>query len=89
MRGYLGERFAFEALECTSGELLSQVERLDPPGVEARALQRFVDQCDVAKFARAEISPAACEWALGYAFALVDATTPATPPAPEVPVDAA
>jgi hypothetical protein len=91
VRGYLGERFAFEALECTSGELLSQVERLDPPGVEARALQRFVDQCDVAKFARAELSPAACDWALGYAFALVDATTPvAAPPAPSpVSVDAA
>jgi hypothetical protein len=90
VRGYLGERFGFEALECTSGELLSQVERLDPPGVEARALQRFVDQCDVAKFARAELSLAACDWALGYAFALVDATTPvAAAPVPSpVSVDA-
>jgi hypothetical protein len=91
VRGYLGERFGFEALECTSSELLRQVERLDPPGVEAHALRRFVDQCDVAKFARAEISPAACEWALGYAFALVDATPPVIAPAPPspVPLDAA
>jgi hypothetical protein len=81
LRGYLGERFSFEALECTSGELLREVERLDPPGVEPYLLQRFVDQCDVAKFARAEISLAACDWALGYAFALVDATTFA-PPSP-------
>jgi len=84
VRGYLGERFAFEALECTSGELLGEVERLDPPGVTPPELHRFVDQCDVAKFARAEISPSACDWALGYALALVDATTP---PPPLVPVD--
>ncbi|MGO8969682.1 MAG: hypothetical protein ACLQDQ_08925 [Myxococcaceae bacterium] len=85
VRGYLGERFAFEALECTSGELLREVERLDPPGVNATELQRFVDQCDVAKFARAEISVSASEWALGYAFTLVETTTP--PPSLE-PVDA-
>jgi hypothetical protein len=91
VRGYLGERFGFEALECTSGELLGQMERLDPPGVEAASLQRFVDQCDVAKFARAEISPTACDWALGYGFTLVANTAPVIAPlspAP-VPLDAA
>lgn len=88
VRGYLGERFGFEALECTSGELLAQVERLDPAGVEAPALQRFVDQCDVAKFARADIPLAACDWALGYAFALVDATPPVTALPPPSPVSA-
>jgi hypothetical protein len=91
VRGYLGERFDFEALECTSAELLGQIERLDPPGVQASSLQRFVDQCDVAKFARAEISPAASDWALGYGLELVDATAPvsAPPPPSPVPVDAA
>jgi len=91
VRGHLGERFGFEALECTSGELLSEVERLDPPGVEASGLHRFVDQCDVAKFARAEISATASDWALGYAFALVDATVPIPAPSPlsAVPADAA
>jgi hypothetical protein len=80
VRGYLGERFGFEALECTSGELLNEVERLDPPGVDASGLRRFVDQCDVAKFARAEIPLASSEWALGFAFALVEATTPLPAP---------
>jgi hypothetical protein len=89
VRGYLGERFGFEALECTSGELVTEVERLDPPGVEARDLHRFVDQCDVAKFARAEISPTASEWALGYAFILLDATTPLPSSPPTGRVDAA
>jgi hypothetical protein len=89
VRGYLGERFGFEALECTSGELVSEVERLDPPGVEAGALHRFVDQCDVAKFARAEVSPTASEWALGYAFTLLEATTPLPSPTPTAKADAA
>ncbi len=80
VRGYLGERFGFEALECTSGELVREVERLDPPGVAPADLHRFVDQCDVAKFARADISRSACDWALAYAFLLVEATTPRPPP---------
>ena len=81
LRGYLGERFAFEAMECTSWELLNAVERLGPPGVDQPGLQRFVDQSDVAKFARAEISPTACEWAMDYALRLVDTTTPPPPAA--------
>ena len=81
VRGYLGERFSFEALECTSGELVREVERLDPPGLQQGELHRFVDQCDVAKFARAEISKTASDWALAWAFHLIEATTP---PPPEV-----
>ncbi len=91
VRGYLGERFGFEALECTSGELVREVERLDPPGVAPADLHRFVDQCDVAKFARADIALAACDWALGYAFLLVEATAPLPSPVPPpsvVPADA-
>jgi hypothetical protein len=79
LRGYLGERYRFEALECTSGELLAEVERLQPPGVDQTGLRRFVDQSDVAKFARAEISRSACDWALDYAVALVNATRPLPP----------
>ena len=80
VRGYLGERFGFEALECTSWELLNEVERLPSSHVDEPGLRRFVDQCDVAKFARAEVSPGACEWAMGYAFALLEATAPPPPP---------
>jgi hypothetical protein len=85
LRGYLGERYGFEALECTSGELLNEVERLQPSGVDQRGLRRFVDQSDVAKFARAEIARPACDWALNYAVALVNATRP---PPPVVATDA-
>jgi hypothetical protein len=87
VRAYLGERFGFDALECTSGELLREVERRSLPGVDPDKLGEFVDQCDVARYARGEVPVPACAEALGFARTLVQATrpTPAPPgPAPEV-----
>jgi hypothetical protein len=80
VRGYLGERFAFDALECTSGELMREVERRSLPGVEERELRRFVDQCDVARYARGEVPVPACAGALAFARGLVEATRPRPPP---------
>src|SRR6185503_13339363 len=34
LRGYLGERYAFDALECTSTELLDLLRRLRTPGLK-------------------------------------------------------
>lgn len=79
-RGYLGERFGFDALECTSGELLREVERRDLPGVDQAGLQRFVDQCDVARYARGDVPVPACAGALAFARSLVEATRPGPPP---------
>jgi len=91
VRAYLGERFAFDALECTSGELLREVERRALPGVDPEGLRRFVDQCDVARYARGEVPVPACAGALAFARALVESTrprlpptAPGSPPAPEV-----
>ncbi len=36
VRGYLGERFGFDALECTSDELLGRLERSSAPGPAPR-----------------------------------------------------
>ena len=79
VRGYLGERFGFDALECTSGELVREVERRALPGVEFGALQRFVDQCDVARYARAEVPVPACAAVLAWARSLLVATPPPEP----------
>jgi hypothetical protein len=81
-RGYLGQRFGFDALECTSGELLREVERRALPGVEFAGLRRFVDQCDVARYARAEVPVSACAAALTWARGMLAATTPVEPAAP-------
>ena len=81
VRAYLGERFGFDALECTSGELLREVERRALPGVDPDGLRSFVDQCDVARYARGEVPAPACAGAIGFARALVEATRPRPPPA--------
>ena len=80
VRAYLGERFGFDALECTSGELLREVDRRALPGVDPEDLREFVDQCDVARYARGEVPVPACAGALGYARSLVEATRPRPPP---------
>jgi hypothetical protein len=80
VRAYLGERFGFDALECTSGELLREVERRALPGVEPDPLRAFVDQCDVARYARGEVPVPACAGALAFARSLVETTRPKPPP---------
>ena len=85
VRGYLGERFGFDALECTSGELLREVDRRSLPGVDPDSLREFVDQCDVARYARGEVPVPACAGALGFARKLVEATRPRPPPPPAQP----
>ncbi|HET9158532.1 MAG TPA: hypothetical protein VFN91_17785 [Myxococcaceae bacterium] len=87
VRAYLGERFGFDALECTSGELLREVDRRALPGVEPDALREFVDQCDVARYARGEVPVPACASALAFARSVVESTRPrpAPPVAPAAP----
>ena len=80
VRSYLGERFGFDALECTSGELVREVERRALPGVDQASLRGFVDQCDVARYARGEVPVPACAGALAFARALVEATRPTPTP---------
>ncbi len=82
VRAYLGERFGFDALECTSGELLREVDRRGLPGVDPDSLREFVDQCDVARYARGEVPVPACAGALGFARKLVEDTRPRPPPPP-------
>jgi hypothetical protein len=87
IRGYLGERYGFEALECTSSELLATVRRLPTPGLPEEALKRFVSESDMVKYAKAESSPQACGEALAFGYELLNKTwsPPAPPGAPAEP----
>ncbi|HZW90695.1 MAG TPA: hypothetical protein VFF12_16540, partial [Myxococcaceae bacterium] len=60
--------------------LLREVDRRALPGVDPEDLREFVDQCDVARYARGEVPVPACAGALGYARSLVEATRPRPPP---------
>ena len=83
LRGYLGERYAFEALESTSSELLDSVRTLHTPGLQMKELTGFVFDSDMAKFAKATPSADECKASIEFAYRVVYATTPAlVPPSP-------
>nr|WP_225937550.1 BatD family protein [Myxococcus sp. RHSTA-1-4] len=88
IRGYLGERYGFEALECTSSELMASLRRLPTPGLPEDALMRFVSESDMVKYARADASPESCRDALAFGYALIDKTY-VPPPPPQAPANAA
>jgi hypothetical protein len=86
VRGYLGERYGFDALECTSGELLTSLRQRPTPGLPEDKLMRFVSESDLVKYAKAESSPDACREALSFGYELLEKTW--VPPQP-LPADAA
>jgi hypothetical protein len=71
VRGYLGERFGVEALECTSSELLAALRKLSAPSLPQERLAEFLSESDMVKFARAQRSPEDCARALEFAYLLV------------------
>lgn len=77
LRGYLGERFGFEALECTTTELLERLRDRPTPGLDYARLERFLHLADQVKFARYVPTPAECSEALDAAVAVVEETTAA------------
>jgi hypothetical protein len=86
VRGYLGERYDFDALECTSSELMTKLRRMPTPGLPEDGLLRFVSESDMVKYARAESSPDSCREALAFGYELLDKTWPPPPPPEAVPV---
>ncbi|HYO71739.1 MAG TPA: hypothetical protein VEU33_37245 [Archangium sp.] len=84
IRGYLGERYGFDALECTSSELMVELRRKKPLKFPEDGLMRFVSESDLVKYARAESSPESCREALAFGYELLDKTwPPLVPPLPE------
>lgn len=86
LRTYLGARFGFDGLECTTDEVMSELERrlgrgtsYDVMLVEVRAL---LAEADLAKFARAVPPREECERLIDRAAALVVRTRPAPAPPP-------
>ncbi|MGQ0508707.1 MAG: BatD family protein [Myxococcaceae bacterium] len=80
LRGYLADRFAFEALECTSSELLEMLPKLRTPGLELEQITAFIHEADLAKFARAPLGVDECKQAMDFAYRLVTDTTNASQP---------
>jgi hypothetical protein len=76
LRGYLGERFRFEALECTSTELLARAKGLSTATFPLGDFSSFVHDSDLVKFAKFEPAADACQSALDFGYRFVQQTHP-------------
>ena len=75
-RDYLGRRFAFDALELTTAELLEKLRNPVPHGLDPEALRTLLDTCDFAKFAKASPTDLEARTAFELARRLVEQTRP-------------
>jgi len=79
IRGYLGELYAFDALESTTPELLEALRTRNTPGLPMEALVDFANQSDFVRYAKQEPGPDECKAALELGYRIVHATVTATP----------
>ncbi len=84
MRGYLGERYQFDARESTTPELLDALRTRSTPGLPFKELSDFAHQSDFVRYAKADVPADDCKVALELAYRIVHGTTAA--PASPAPV---
>lgn len=76
LREYLGGRYGFDGLESTTDEVLSRLRRLQPSGVALAELTTVLGECDLVKFARADVEIDQGGELLEQAVGIVRKTTP-------------
>jgi hypothetical protein len=77
VRRYLGERYGFDGLECTTREITGVLRRVVPPITVLGEVEAFLREADLVKFARLTPSEEECRRALDHALLLVERTVPA------------
>jgi hypothetical protein len=77
IRKYLGERFGFDGLECTTRETLSLLREVRPDITVLPSIEAFLREADLVKFARLTPTEEQCEHALLSAEQVVRKTVPA------------
>ncbi len=85
VRGYLGERFDFDALECTSSELVSRTKGLPAQLMPQAELEQFILDSDLAKYAKFPIDLTTCQRSMEFGYRLVEQTFVTAKPAPAGP----
>jgi hypothetical protein len=75
LRGYLGERYGFEALESTTPELLSALKKRPTPGLAFDELASFAHASDFVRYAKNDPLETDCDGALALAYRIVVQTT--------------
>jgi len=98
MRDYLGARYGFDGLESTTDEIIQRLREVNPVGLGAHEIAAVLGECDLIKFARADVDAEQMDRLLSEAFRMVRASmpqrrdqvgsAPAAPAAPERAHDA-
>lgn len=81
VKRYLGEVFAFDAVDRTTEETLMELERLARPTLRSETLF-FLEACDRVKFAGHAPGPEECAESIARARRILDLGRPASSPAP-------
>lgn len=77
IREYIGGRFAFDALEMTTAEILDHLEHMTlPKGMDRTSFSLFLSELDLVKFARQQKSPEETRENVGLAEKVVVQTRP-------------
>ncbi|HEY6081266.1 MAG TPA: hypothetical protein VIW29_20770 [Polyangiaceae bacterium] len=76
VRRYLGDRYGFDGLECTTREMLGELRATTPRIAVLSEIERFLRQADLVKFARLTPSEPECATALAEAEQIVTSTLP-------------
>ncbi|UQA62580.1 hypothetical protein [Polyangium aurulentum] len=76
VRKYLGARYGFDGLESTTDEMQRTLARVRPPVQGLDTISRFLEECDLVKFARVVPGENDCLAALDRGVTIVRNTTP-------------
>ncbi len=87
VRRYLGDRYGFDGLECTTREMLGELRGTTPRIPVLDECERFLRQADLVKFARLTPTEPECTAAVADAELIIERTVPAPAP-PGAPVAA-
>lgn len=87
IRKYLGDRYGFDGLECTSRETLRVLRSIVPPVVALPQIKSFLQEADLVKFARRTPGPEECTDFLDRARTIVQRTLPVSEPSPAPTAD--
>jgi hypothetical protein len=77
VRNYLGARYGFDGLECTTVEMQATLDRVRPKVPDLKIIRAFLADCDLVKFARLVPAEQDCLDVLVRGEQIVIATTPA------------
>ncbi len=82
VRKYLGARYGFDGLESTTDEMQKTLSRVRPAVRGLDTISRFLEECDLVKFARVVPTENDCLASLERGVTIVKNTTPTTTVAP-------